>query len=117
MIVASGFVTTFVASSLPPSPVSRIVKSAGWREKATKAEVLVPGQVLKLRVIDGDMNLSPIRRDKVLATLKPAHGGQQIVVLEETGVATGVFGGMRSPGRTSRTSTVAAAGASTWRSR
>lgn len=55
--------------------------------------VLIPGQPLKLSVADGDMNLSPLRRDKVMVTLKPTHGGQQIAVLEESGEATGVFTG------------------------
>ena len=58
----------------------------------TKA-VLTPGQSLKLRVVDGDMNLSPNRRDKVMVTIKPAHGGEQIVVLEETSENSGVFDG------------------------
>jgi hypothetical protein len=58
-----------------------------------KPELLLAGQPLKLKVTDGDMNLSPLRADKVMVTLKPAHGGQQIAVLEETGPSTGVFEG------------------------
>lgn len=60
---------------------------------AGKTALLVPGQPIALRVVDGDMDLSPTRRDKVMVTLKPAHGGQQIAVLEETGAATGIFAG------------------------
>jgi hypothetical protein len=58
-----------------------------------KPALLVPGQPIALRVVDGDMDLSPTRRDKVMVTLRPAHGGQQIAVLEETGAATGIFAG------------------------
>lgn len=61
--------------------------------RGVKPALLVPGQPLALRVVDGDMDLSPTRRDKVMVTLRPAHGGQQIAVLEETGAATGIFAG------------------------
>ncbi|MEK7414842.1 MAG: sugar-binding protein, partial [Planctomycetota bacterium] len=63
------------------------------KAKANTPAVLLPGQPLKLRVVDGDMNLSPLRRDKVMVTLKPAHGGQLLAVLEETSEASGAFEG------------------------
>ena len=61
--------------------------------KTAAPVILVAGQPLRLRVVDGDMNLSPLRRDKVMVTLKPEHGGQQIAVLEETSENSGIFEG------------------------
>ncbi len=55
--------------------------------------LLIPGQPLRLRVIDGDMDLSATVRDKIMVTLKPSHGGQQLMICEETGPATGIFTG------------------------
>lgn len=65
---------------------------------AGKPALLIPGQALRLRVTDGDMDLSPTVRDKIMVTLKPAHGGQQLMICEETGPATGVFTGAVSTG-------------------
>jgi len=58
--------------------------------------LLLPGKPVQLRVVDGDMDLSSARRDKVMVTMRPAHGGQHVVVLEETGPATGIFEGSTS---------------------
>ncbi len=67
--------------------------SDGVLELADATAPLVVGRPLRLRVRDGDMDLASARRDQVMVTLRPAHGGQQIAVLEETGPATGVFEG------------------------
>lgn len=64
--------------------------------RSAAPELLLPGRPLALRVVDGDMDLSPTRRDKVMLTLRRAHGGQHTMVLEETGVSTGVFEGSTS---------------------
>jgi hypothetical protein len=62
-------------------------------QPAGKPALIIPGQALRLKITDGDMDLSSTVRDKIMVTLKPAHGGQQLMICEETGPATGVFTG------------------------
>ncbi|MBN8525560.1 MAG: hypothetical protein J0M02_09510, partial [Planctomycetes bacterium] len=72
------------------------IELAGRTADAREPALLLPGRPLALRVVDGDMDLSTTRRDKVMVTMRPAHGGQHTVVLEETGPSTGVFEGSTS---------------------
>ena len=58
-----------------------------------KPALLIPGEPLRLKITDGDMDLSPTVRDKIMVTLKPSHGGQQLMICEETGPSTGIFTG------------------------
>jgi len=62
------------------------------REDQTK-RVMMVGEPLRLRVTDGDMDLNPTTRDKVMVTLKGGRNGQQLAVLEETGDNTSIFEG------------------------
>jgi len=55
-------------------------------------EAVVPGDLLHVQVIDADMNLNTRKTDRVSAQLYMKSGASTLfVVLEETGVNTGVF--------------------------
>jgi hypothetical protein len=62
-------------------------------ETGAVTRVVTIGAPLKLRVSDPDMNLSDRRKDKVAVTVSSANGDSEVVILEETGDATGVFEG------------------------
>jgi hypothetical protein len=67
--------------------------SDGVLELSDATAPLVVGRPLRLRVRDSDMDLAPDHADRVMVTLRPSHGSEQIAILEETGPATGVFEG------------------------
>jgi len=60
------------------------------------ARGLVIGEPLKVRVTDMDMDLHPTSKDKVSVTVSTRTGEKQVMILEETGVKTGVFEGSLS---------------------
>lgn len=62
-------------------------------ESATIARYIHVGDLLRLRVSDGDMNLSDKVKDKLAITVSTSRGQRQMVVLEETTESSGVFEG------------------------
>ncbi len=54
---------------------------------------ILPGQPIRVRVTDPDMNLNDRKKDKVSVTLKTAGGVNRTLLLEETEPASGVFVG------------------------
>jgi hypothetical protein len=71
-------------------------KLTGEGTAAESAETLtsfVIGQPLRLRVTDRDMNLNPRGRDKLSVTVRNARAENEVAILEETGVNTGIFEG------------------------
>jgi hypothetical protein len=54
---------------------------------------IVPGQPVRVRVTDPDMNLDERKKDKVSVTLRAASGESETLILEETEVSSGVFVG------------------------
>ncbi len=59
----------------------------------TQTDSLFPGQPLRVRVVDPDMNLSELRRDKIGVTARTASGDTEPLILEETQAGSGVFEG------------------------
>ena len=55
------------------------------------AHSILPGDPARIRVIDPDMNLSDLKKDKVALTLRTDGGDIETLVLEETERKTGVF--------------------------
>lgn len=62
-------------------------------EAAKPARAVVVGKPLKISVADADMNLDPEKKDKVTVTVKSAMGDNELVVLEETEIGSGLFEG------------------------
>lgn len=57
------------------------------------AELVVPGKALRVRVEDPDMNLNPLKKDRVGVVVRAASGESRALVLEETTPTSGVFEG------------------------
>ncbi len=62
-------------------------------ESAATSNYIHVGDLLRIRVSDGDMNLSDKVKDKLAVTVSTPRGQRQMVVLEETTEASGVFEG------------------------
>jgi len=54
---------------------------------------ILPGQAFRVRVTDPDMNLDERKKDKISVTVRTATGSTETMILEETGLETGVFVG------------------------